>query len=49
MEGITAVAKQNTPLAFSSNLFDECGNAGIPPRRIIPDTTCTSPQQVRPG
>jgi hypothetical protein len=35
MEGITAVAKQNTPLAFSPNLLDECGNAGITSRRTI--------------
>src|SRR5450830_350164 len=43
MEGITAVAKQNTPLTFSPNLLDKCGNAGITSRGTI-DCLTTLPK-----
>jgi len=45
MEGITAVAKQNTPLVRGPNLLDDCGNAGITSRRTI-DCLITLPEHL---
>jgi hypothetical protein len=35
MESVATIAKEHTFLVLGPNLFDECGNAGIPSHRMI--------------